>query len=182
VGLVAVLAIVVLGVLWFGRSTPDPAGAPAVDLGGVDVAPGGLTVHVSGEVASPGLVALPTGARVADAVAAAGGTLPAADLASLNLAAPVRDGEHVAIISRSSELSDQGATVPAGAVDDGRVHVNRATAAELEVLPGVGPVLAGRIAAHRDEHGAFTAVEDLLDVAGIGEAKLAAMRDVVALP
>ena len=125
---------------------------------------------------APGLVELAAGARVADAVAAAGGTIAGADLAALNLASPVRDGEQVHIPS-----GDSSGDRPAGA-DDGLVHVNRAVAADLEQLPGVGPVLAERIAAFREDHGPFSAPEDLLGVPGIGEAKLAAMRDLIAIP
>ncbi len=136
-----------------------------------------ITVHVAGEVALPGLVVVAGDARVADAVAAAGGSARGADLTAVNLAAPLQDGEQIVIPSvRDGERE-------LGAIDgDGRVRVNRASATELEALPGVGPVLAARIAAYRDEHGPFRTVEDLLDVAGIGEGKLATLRDAVALP
>lgn len=135
----------------------------------------GITVHVSGEVASPGLVRVRPDARVADAVAASGGALSSADLSGLNLAAPMRDGERISVPTQMDDaLSPK--------VDDGRVHVNDADVAAMEALPGVGPVLAQRIVSHREEEGLFSAVEDLLDVPGIGEGKLAAMRDVIALP
>jgi competence protein ComEA len=138
----------------------------------------GLTVHVSGAVAQPGLVNVPAGARIADAVSAAGGALPDADLRALNLAAPVRDGEQVAVPGQSESLADGGAAVDGA----GRVRINVADAVELQALPGVGPVLAERIVSHRDEHGSFAAVEDLLDVSGIGEGKLASLRDSVVVP
>lgn len=135
----------------------------------------GITVHVSGEVASPGLVRVRPDARVADAVAASGGALSSADLSGLNLAAPMRDGERISVPTQMDDaLSPK--------VDDGRVRVNDADVAAMEALPGVGPVLAQRIVSHREEEGLFSAVEDLLDVPGIGEGKLAAMRDVIALP
>ncbi len=171
----AAVLVALAAAAWLWSPGAGAAGetAPLAPVGAVA---GTMTVHVSGAVATPGLVQLPLGARVADAVAAAGGTLRSADLAALNLAAPVRDGEQVHIPA----VTNEGAA--ASAADDGRIHLNRATAQELESLPGVGPVLAARIVAFRDEHGSFTAVEDLLDVAGIGEAKLAAMRDVVAVP
>jgi competence protein ComEA len=133
-------------------------------------------VHVSGAVAEPGLVELDVGSRVADAVAAAGGTVREADLSQVNLAAPVRDGERVHI---PTAARDGPLTPTAG---DGRIRINHAGQAELEAIPGVGPVLAERIVAFRDEHGPFEAPEDLLDVPGIGEAKLAAMRDAIAIP
>lgn len=173
-GIAVALGIAVLGVLWF-RSPETSDEVAVVSDAAATVVGTGLTVHVSGEVAEPGLVALASGSRVADAVAAAGGTLPTADLGAVNLAAPVRDGEHITIGSVVDADSDQ-------ATDDGFVHVNEAGVVELQALPGVGPVLAERIAAYRDQHGPYTAVEDLLDVPGIGEAKLAGLRDVVAIP
>jgi competence protein ComEA len=114
---------------------------------------------------------------VADAIAAAGGVLPGALIEAINLAEPLTDGSQV-IVPGPATAPDgtASATVPSG---DGRIHLNRATAAELDDLPGIGPVIAERIVAHRSEHGPFRAVEDLLDVPGIGEAKLANLRDLV---
>ena len=160
--------------LWYGGSGPSPA--PLLfDAPGV-ASSTAITVHVAGEVVAPGLVEIAADSRVADAVAAAGGSTRDADLTSVNLAAQLRDGEQIVIPGP--------ATGPAaGAVGtDGRVRINSASVGELEQLPGVGPVLAGRIAAYRDDHGAFTVVEDLLDVPGIGEGKLETLRDAVALP
>lgn len=158
---------------WFSARPPAPV--PMVVERGPAAEGGGIMVHVSGEVRVPGLVRLPEGARVGEAVAAAGGVTPLADLSSVNLAAPLADGQQVAVPGRGR--SDPG---PAAGSGVGRVRLNSATAAELEALPGVGPVLAGRIVAHREAHGPFASVEDLLDVPGIGEAKLAALRDLVA--
>ena len=133
-------------------------------------------MHVSGEVAEPGLVEVDAEARVADAVARAGGSTRNADLGLVNLAAELHDGQQIVI-------PEVGAGVPGGGVAvDGMIHINSATPSELEQLPGVGPVLAGRIAAYRDENGPFATVEDLLDVSGIGEGKLETLRDSVALP
>lgn len=137
-----------------------------------------VTVHVSGAVVRPGLVTVRIGARVADAISAAGGARRSADLARLNLAATLRDTEHVHVPS----AEDTTGTAAGGAGDDGGIDLNRANAAALEGLPGVGPVLAERIIAHRDENGPFTTVEDLLDVPGIGEAKLAQLRAAVRSP
>ncbi len=147
-------------------------------------APDRLTVHVSGEVSEPGLAELPAGARVADAIAAAGGGLRTADLDVVNLAAPVVDGEMVRIPAIGDDV-EVPSGVDRGSGDtgsDGKVAVNRADAAALETLPGVGPVLAARILTHRDTEGAFATVEDLLDVPGIGEGRLAALRDLVIIP
>ena len=174
-GAAALAAVVVLAAMWFGRTAPVAAPL-AVDYD-VGTSNATITVHVAGEVVSPGLVAVPADGRVADAVAASGGSTRDADLARLNLAAPLRDGEQIVVPSISEGASGTGAVEA-----DGRIHINRATPTELEQLPGVGPVLATRIAAHRDDNGPFSAVEDLLDVPGIGEGKLAALRDAVALP
>jgi competence protein ComEA len=133
-----------------------------------------IAVHVSGAVLDPGVVRVPANSRVLDVVIAAGGATRAADLTRINLAASVRDGERV-IVPFEGELESES---PGGR----GVDLNEATATALEGLPGVGPVLAARILAYRDEHGPFDTVEDLLDVPGIGEAKLAAMRDAISAP
>jgi competence protein ComEA len=126
-------------------------------------------------VLHPGLVSLPAGARVADAVLAVGGATAGAVLTALNLAAPLSDGQQLVVPGEGS------APGPAGD-GDGRIPINTADGAALEGLPGVGPVLAQRIVEHRDRHGPFSVVEDLLDVPGIGEAKLAALREMVLVP
>lgn len=176
-GATAVLVAVVAG-MWWGTRAPEPV--PVV-VEGDEVEPtreATITVHVSGAVASPGLVQLVPGARVADAVAAAGGALPAADLGKVNLAQDIGDGEQIEIPASGSETDRDGT----GGASDTGVDLNRASAEELQQLPGVGPVLAGRIVDHRDEYGGFESVEDLLDVAGIGEAKLEQLRSAVSRP
>ena len=169
------LALAVGAGVWFGSrgAAPDVLAA----TGGVSytTVPGVIVVHVSGAVNHPGLVSVSSAARVADAIAGAGGAAAGADLGGLNLASSVRDGDQI-------EVPLVGAATAPGAATDRGIDLNRATAAELEDLPGVGPVLAGRIVAYRDLHGSFAAIEDLLDVGGIGEAKLAAMRDSIAAP
>jgi competence protein ComEA len=176
-GVGVLAAAVVGGWLWFGLDRPQPA--PLVSqVAGEAATSGSITVHVAGAVETPGLVEVASQARVADAVAAAGGVTRSADLTGLNLAAPLRDGEQIVVPS----LDQVAATASGGAVDDGKVRINQATPTELEQLPGVGPVLAGRIYAYREEHGPFATVDDLLDVPGIGEGKLAALRDVAVVP
>jgi competence protein ComEA len=103
--------------------------------------------------------------------------LPGGLTEAINLAEPVVDGMQVLV--PGPETPPNGTDGSGGTTGDGRIHLNRATAAELDDLPGIGPVIAERIVAHRTEHGPFTAVEDLLDVPGIGEAKLASLRDLV---
>lgn len=132
-----------------------------------------VTVHVSGAVHRPGLVTLEASARVADAIAAAGGATPEATLGAVNLAATVGDGARIIV-------PDETTHAATGAADG--VRVNVASVSDLQRLDGVGPVLAQRIVDHRTEHGPFEVVEDLLDVVGIGEAKLAAVRADVLVP
>lgn len=163
----AVVALAALAGLWFG-SEPEPPPLPRINTQS-DLSE--ITVHVAGEVVTPGLVRIPAGSRVADAVAAAGGFTPLAEPATLNLAAPVADGAQVVVGGPGSS-----------SVASGKVSLNRASAAELEVLAGIGPVLASRIIAYREANGLFSAVEDLLDVRGIGEAKLATIRESVVVP
>lgn len=170
---VAIAAVAATGAFFY-YSTPSPVSAePPAAI--VSAAAAVITVHVSGAVVAPGLVEVAPDARIADVVAAAGGTANQANLEALNLAAPVHDGEQVVV-------PVHGADGAATANDGGRVRLNSASASELEQIPGVGPVLAGRIIEARQLVGGFTAVEDLLDVSGIGEAKLAALRDHVTVP
>lgn len=172
----AVVAVAVGGLM--GRvETPVPAlsqdaelGAPAQLLAG----PERVRVHVSGMVVAPGVVDVNPDAIVADAIDAAGGLLPEARVDQINLAAPVTAGAQIVV--PGGEGSPAG---PGSPQDGGVLSINAATAGDLESLPGVGPVLAERIVAFREENGGFDVVEDLLQVPGIGEAKLAAIRDLV---
>ncbi len=143
----------------------DPTVAPAATV---------IYVHILGQVARPGLYELPDGARAVDAVAAAGGFTEQADAAGLNLARFVSDGEQIVV-----PAIGEAASAPPGVAGDGRVNLNTADAATLDTLPGVGPATAAKILAWREEHGHFESIEDLLDVGGIGEAKLDAIRDLV---
>ncbi|MCU1669323.1 MAG: Competence protein ComEA-like protein with helix-hairpin-helix repeat region [Blastococcus sp.] len=149
-------------------ASPTP---PTPTVGEVAETSATLVVSVVGLVKHPGLVTLTTGARVADAIAAAGGLLPDADAASVNLAAVVSDGEQVAVGVPASSSGSAGCG--AGAASSGpasRLNLNTATAADLDGLPGIGPVLAQRIVDYRDQQGRFTAVDQLDDVPGIGPA------------
>lgn len=145
--------------------TPPPTPVPA---------PAFLWVHVSGAVERPGLVRLREGQRVADAVAAAGGLTPQANAAAVNLARRLRDEEqvHVPQIGEAAAPPTSGS----GPGAEAPVDLNRASAAELEALPGIGPTLAGRILERRERVGAFQSVEDLLEVRGIGPALLAELE------
>ncbi|GAA2352303.1 ComEA family DNA-binding protein [Dactylosporangium salmoneum] len=159
------------GIVWWSRprvtAAPQVSAAPAA--AGSPSPAALLVVSVTGRVQHPGLVRLPAGSRVADAIEAAGGVLPGVDLTGVNLARKVVDGEMIAI----------GVTPPPGAVAGnpgagpagGPVNLNTATPAELQSLPGIGEVLAQRIVEYREAHGGFRAVSDLRQVEGIGDAK-----------
>jgi competence protein ComEA len=136
-----------------------------------------LVVHVAGAVAHPGVYRLRAGARAIDAVDAAGGPTIDADTGRINLAAPLRDGERV-YVPRIGEAAPSA--IGAGTGEErGPINLNTATVAELESLPGVGPSTAAAIVDHRERSGPFTSVEQLLDVRGIGPAKLDQIRGLV---
>ncbi len=164
-------------------SGQDPAAAGATPE---------LVVQAAGAVRVPGVYRLAGGSRVDDLVRAAGGLIAEADVDRVNLAAPLGDGERV-WVPRRGEVEvpsvvaggGGGAAAPAGEPGGDPtsgpvvVDLNTATAEELDTLPGVGPATAAAILAHRDEHGRFTSVDELLDVRGIGEAKLEQIRPLV---
>jgi len=169
------LLLVVGGALWFGFG-PEPL-PPQVRQPTVAVESQlSVTVHVSGAVVRPGIATVDAEARVVDVIAAAGGATSDADLSRLNLAAPVRDGEQITVPDRSESKPSRSQGSTSG------IDLNTASERELEDLTGVGPVLAAKIVAYRDAYGPFDVLEDLLDVPGIGEAKLAGMRDGIAYP
>jgi competence protein ComEA len=169
------------------------AAGPSASPGPSDGAP--VVVHVAGAVGRPGVVTLAAGARVETAIERAGGAEPSADLARLNLARPVVDGERIYVPAAGETalpaVVDGGAAVGAGpdggagsgdGAADGPgapVDLNTADQTVLETLPGIGPSLAARIIAWREEHGGFRTVEDLLEVSGIGDGRFADLRDLV---
>jgi competence protein ComEA len=145
--------------------------------------PGEVVVAVAGKVRKPGLVRLPAGSRVADALQAAGGAKPGTDPSLLNLARKVVDGELLLVgVSPPPGVAPAGpagAAPAAGAPAGGPVNLNTATLADLDTLPGVGPVLAQRIIDHRAQHGGFTSVGDLRKVDGIGSSRYEQLKDLV---
>lgn len=190
---VAVLVILVAAFLaWRARPRVDPVATPSfgADSGaGTDgpatpspAASADVIVAVEGKVAKPGVVHLPAGARVADALQAAGGPNPGVDVAMLNLARKVVDGELILV----GVIPSPGTSVPAppaagggAAPAGGLVNLNTATLADLDTLPGVGPVLAQRILDARTAQGGFKAVSDLRKVDGIGDARYEELKDLV---
>jgi competence protein ComEA len=148
------------------RTTPAPVAGPM------------LVVDVVGAVRRPGLYRLPQGSRIADAVARAGGATRHADVALVNLAAPLADGTQVVVPVRSSVAAGAGPASPSASA--GPVHLNSATLDQLDALPGVGPVTAQKILDYRQQHGAFTSVDELDAIPGIGPARLEQLRKLVA--
>lgn len=164
-----------------GAPSAPPAGTAAGGPGGAGV----VVVDVAGRVRRPGIVTLPVGARVVDAVEAAGGPRPGARTTGLNLARVLVDGEQVLVGvpqvpgPAAAAVGGPGATSGAGA--GALVNVNTADQATLETLPGVGPVTAQAILAYRSENGPFSSVDELVEVSGIGEATLAEIAPHVTL-
>lgn len=145
----------------------------------VSTAASKVVVHVAGAVRAPGLHSLSPGARVADALAAAGGPTLDADLDRVNLAAAVADGQRVVIARIGEAIDADGPASGPGETGSGPVNLNQADAAALDSLPGVGPATASAIVDHRRRNGPFRTVDDLLSVRGIGPSKLDALRDLV---
>ena len=174
--LVALAVTIAIGIV---RGATTPVDEVAVDPSPVATPGRGeeLFVHVSGAVREPGLYVLPAGARVVDAIAAAGGFADDAARDAVNLARPIDDGEQLPV-PRQGEAAPPTAAPP-GQAPDGRVDINTADATLLETLPRIGPALAERIISWRDDNGGFTSVEDLLAVPGIGDTMLEALRDLV---
>lgn len=206
--LAAVAALVVALAAFFAwRARPDvePVPPPVADASALAVpagpAPGGLApggagsggavgatvpatgpmlvVAVAGRVRHPGLVHVPPGARVADVLDAAGGVLPGTDVAFLNLARKVSDGELVVVGVTPPPGAGGGSATDPGAGGAGVVNLNTATMDQLQTLPGVGPVLAQRILDYRQAHGGFRSVSELRQVSGIGDARFAQLKDLV---
>ncbi|MFD5831838.1 helix-hairpin-helix domain-containing protein [Lentzea sp. NPDC060358] len=173
-GLLALGVAVACTVIGLGSWWQSPAAeqAPALALVSTSAPAPELVVNVIGEVATPGLVTVTSGARVADALRLAGGVKPGANLHDLNLARKLTDGEQIAV----------GIPPPAAGVLNTvppKLNLNAATAAELDTLPGVGPVTAQRIVDHRSRKGPFASVDELRNVEGIGGSKLAKLTELV---
>lgn len=181
--LVIVIGMAALGGagLWYVRSLPRRVEVSAPVPGpSPSSAPAAVIVHVAGWVRSPGVYELHEGDRVVDAIDAAGGPRKGAELGALNLAALLSDGQQVLVVRTpgpTTALTPGEAAAGPGAGQ--LVNVNTATAEDLELLPGIGEVLAGTIVAYRDEHGPFSSVDQLEDVSGIGPVTLEEIRDLV---
>ena len=195
-GLLGVIGAAVGG-WWALRAPPGPDPAEILPMAGsVEIPvpipstvpdPGRIMVDVVGAVARPGLHELPAASRVADAVAAAGGLTAEADRMRLNLAEPLSDGSRLWVPAVGEAAGPEVVAITAGPGDGGRagvgdggsaasLNVNTAGAAALEELPGIGPALAAAIVDHRQRHGPFATVDELIEVSGIGSVKLEQIR------
>jgi competence protein ComEA len=166
-----------------GRVLPRPAAPAASPAPVVSVSDGGtsgpVVVHVVGAVRHPGVYRLPAGSRTRDAVRRAGGASRRADLSSVNLATRLADGEQVLVPRRASPVPvapGSGASAPPAIV-----HLNSASAVQLDALDGIGPSLAQRIVDYRDAHGGFGSIDELDEVSGIGPVRLESLRSRLAL-
>lgn len=185
---VAALAAVAAAIgVWRERPVPEPA--PVLPLVTVAAAkatsappPGPapeVVVSVVGRVSHPGLIHLPDGTRVADALAAAGGVLPGTDLMGLNVARRLADGEQLLVGIAPPPGQPTANQVPGAPETPQVVNINTATLEQLDTLPGVGTVTAQRILDWRVAHGRFTSVDQLREVSGIGQARLAQLKHLV---
>lgn len=190
--ILGVLVLAILGVLGWRTSAPprhfESIGlAPTSKVSGTrlpavkDNSP--LVVHVVGAVKSPGVYKLPPNSRAQDAVHAAGGPVSDADMAGINLAQHLVDGQQVRVPSKSS--SNPSASFSPGKGKDkivsGTISLNSASAEELQRLPGIGPSTAQKIVQFRSTHGAFSSIEQLREIGGIGDAKLERLRPFLSL-
>ncbi len=165
------LGLLVAGVLFLLVS--QPRGTPVKLMPPPSPAP--IRIHVAGAVRNPGVYELAPESIVQDAIQAAGGTLPEAEMGNINLAASLAEGQQVHI----PVAGEQPVAIAAESV---LIPINSAAAPLLEQLPGIGPVLAQSIVEHRERYGPFQRLEDLLEVEGIGPAKLEAIRDLIRIP
>jgi competence protein ComEA len=204
IGILALAALLVLGGYGLGALrngeqaqpavigiTPPPptATAPPPATPAPTATSGPLRVYVSGAVMHPAVYELPPGSILDDAVRAAGGFAPDADTVAVNLAQAAADGMQVYVPVMgeslatppiiSAPLPTQPTVRMGGVTMGGLININTATQADLEMLPGVGPATAEKIIAHREANGPFATVEAIMDVPGIGEAKFAAMKDLI---
>jgi competence protein ComEA len=190
--LAAVLAVVAGARFFGGHDEAPPAPVRLAPERGRDEAR--IFVHVVGAVRRPGLMTMSAGARVADALERAGGPGPRADLTVVNLAARLADGQQI-VVPRAGAASAPGGSpsaagsapagsTPAGAAPGGGVagiHLSTATVEQLDGVDGIGPTLAQRIIEYRDEHGGFRSLAELAQVDGIGEKRLATLREALQL-
>lgn len=171
---ISLLSVAVGLVLWWqGRPVELDLQPAEVVVTEVQSPVATIFVHVVGDVAKAGVYELAAGSRVVDAIAAAGGPLRAAKLINLNLARVLFDGEQIIVGNHQLQ--------PNSSSQSGKVNLNLATSSQLEQLPGIGPVIAGRILQHRDANGPFRQISDIQQVAGIGNAIYSKIKDQISV-
>ncbi len=177
-GLMAILGLAVVGgsALVLARTT-DPPAPPIKRVAATTTATQQeiLVVHVAGMVVSPGVYELPRGTRIKDALAAAGGPVEGADVNNLNLAELLTDGQKIVVTKPGEAPPSEETQAPAG-----KINLNTAAKAQLEELPGVGPVLAQRIIDYRQKK-KFTSIRQLMEVDGFGPKKYESLKDLIAV-
>lgn len=189
-GLIVAAIVLLSSIGWWQKTSPPEPTTLVAKPGNAEVAhrtPAEIVVYVSGLVSHPGVLKVPAGVRVLDAVNAAGGLLQGADITKINLAQSVKDGMQVHIPGRPMDSS--AAATPAYPAapatqstaktlpTESKININTATAAELDKLPGVGPAMAGRIVEYRNTNGPFKEGADLKNVKGLGAAKYEKLKD-----
>lgn len=171
---ISLLSVAVGLVLWWqGRPVELELQPAEVVVTEVQSPVATIFVHVVGDVAKAGVYELTAGSRVVDAIAAAGGPLRATKLINLNLARVLFDGEQIIVGNHQLQ--------PNSSSQSGKVNLNLATSSQLEQLPGIGPVIAGRILQHRDENGPFRQISDIQQVAGIGDVIYNKIKDQISV-
>lgn len=171
IALTAVVSLLAAGILFLVSRQPRGEAVRLVP----PPSPQPLVVHVSGAVLNPGLYQLPPGSRVQDAIQVAGGLLPEADEEALNLAAFLKDGQQVLVLTPVQA----GATTSSNPASGALIDINNASQEILESLPGIGPVLAQRIIVYRQANGPFGTVEQLQKVEGVGKDTFEKLKDLV---
>jgi competence protein ComEA len=176
----ALIAIFVLVCLVSGAVVLRGHSQPILEAPPIVIAPPKVMVDVAGGVKSPGLYELPANSRVMDAITAAGGVRPGTDTSDINLARIIKDGEQIYVepvtVAKGNPISGPSRVAKK---KSGPININRATASELDALPGIGPVIAARIIEYRKTNGPFISVDDLQKVSGIGVAKFAQFKSKV---
>ncbi|MCW3489293.1 ComEA family DNA-binding protein [Dethiobacter alkaliphilus] len=182
IGALVLAGMLVLGLVIRFALTPKTPGefvieAPEESAGELEVNEvHEIMVHVAGAVQNPGVYTLTDGARIYEALEAAGGVLPDGDAHALNLAEPLYDGRRINV-----PFAGDVETPTGGVAENGKVNINTATAAELEALPGIGPAKAAAISRYREENGPFRSVEDLVQVSGIGAKTVESLKEHITL-
>lgn len=175
--LILFAGFLIVGALFVFLNTGNSAQAlPAIKVPETPAIAPVVVIDVAGKVKKPGVYKLPTGSRAVDALKAAGGAKPGVDLSDINLAHVLNDGEQIIVGAPKVVTYSGRAKTSSKSKVNGPVNINTATAAQLDTLPGVGPVMAGKIITYRQKNGPFKMIEDLRKVSGMGASKFAALQ------